>query len=792
MENISLAFQNSLHSQTPRYQKKILFYPRFFENGEEVWGEAADITEYVVEISPIKWKMDNEGYSVWNISTASITLSNINKSFVKGSKFYPSSALFYKSKIKILGGVNTAHGSDLVNIFEGYILSDIKYLPDDKTISLTLFDRMSAMDKVSAEAVSIINENIELVSEDRINFHPAVTAVGEIYYVRTGVNLEESKVLEEGRDYDVEDLASYSSHPVISLKYELPEDEKIWASVRIWYTDKTVEWLVEEAVNLAGIERYEIEEVVYANSVINIFEEGGGKPFSGTFSGTEVKDNKVILSESSIPAADLQWIIGTDSAGAVWTHYSAGIEADLSPSSSPYVLAYSQQNIAYGTWRFKVAMGNMSISQKYYFIAQGTELNSSLNGYYITVVKERNADYIRLYKVISGAESLVAQKATASTHATDIELQITRSTLGVFSLWSKPVTAGSVWTSHGIFAMENTVKTSNSQIAVFYLNTEVTTAKVVDIRAGANILTNTDDKVLSGYYMSGQIDSLIEAYPWEAFICRSTTYDGGSCELSCRHKETEDGEWSAWCAAPLSCVPLPSRFLQFKWSAVRSKEAESPSLDYLYIKWEGNSAEIAVANMRDLSCLDVVKYLALITTYEIGFDRSGKFFFKSRKNGSPVYDLTDKDIIDVESVCEGVDFVYNRIIAEFGEYRTVADSNSHGEERPNSIDKYGERAYIVSSSHFLPAESKDITSAIAATLYPYLSKSRRRAALTCRFLPQLSLGDIVRVFYKERSLNGRAEPFFNGNTMRIEGIETDMEKWRMRLDLTEVTDADEN
>ena len=60
-----------------------MLYTRTWQAQSETYtfSDAQDITKYILETSKIKWKLDNEGYSVWNNAVLNLTLSNQNNNF---------------------------------------------------------------------------------------------------------------------------------------------------------------------------------------------------------------------------------------------------------------------------------------------------------------------------------------------------------------------------------------------------------------------------------------------------------------------------------------------------------------------------------------------------------------------------------------------------------------------------------------------------------------------------------------------------------------------------------------
>ncbi|NLO90836.1 MAG: hypothetical protein GX410_02420, partial [Elusimicrobia bacterium] len=85
MRTLSSALSNGLQSAAPRYFKRAELFPRVWNGTAYEYGPAADITDCLLSVTPIKWKLDGEGYGVWNYSNCTLTLRNDRGQFREGN-----------------------------------------------------------------------------------------------------------------------------------------------------------------------------------------------------------------------------------------------------------------------------------------------------------------------------------------------------------------------------------------------------------------------------------------------------------------------------------------------------------------------------------------------------------------------------------------------------------------------------------------------------------------------------------------------------------------------------------
>ena len=120
MKTLSNSLNSALNSQAPVSTKKFLLYTRVWQAGSQTYtfNTAQDITKYILEISKIKWKLDNEGYSIWNNAVFNLTLSNTNNYFSEDNFFWAG------AKIEVYISAKQAATSDneYIKIFQGFVL----------------------------------------------------------------------------------------------------------------------------------------------------------------------------------------------------------------------------------------------------------------------------------------------------------------------------------------------------------------------------------------------------------------------------------------------------------------------------------------------------------------------------------------------------------------------------------------------------------------------------------------------------------------------------------------------
>lgn len=781
MKQLSSLMTEALNSPSPGYVRKFLLHRRVWDEtaGKYVFGAAEDITKYVTETGCIKWKLDNEGYGVWNAAGLSVTLD---------AGLFPSgeASSVYGARIDVYAGVFSSEGENYAKIFRGFIMREPSFNFEERSWIIYLSGELSRLGSYGAAELSIVKKEVLLssrpadspASEDGgyIDFTLPDKAVGEILDLRCGPlenGFEAASPLKAVNEYEASSLNSYKYPGKITLLSALKPGFALWASYRVWHTDKSIEWILENTLKLCGDPEKYIENVNYEGKIESFFAQPSDADFfQGTHDFAEVSSDKVTLPSSFLKDASYDWeVIVQTNLPFQLTPNSVGID-DGQLTVPGLVAAPCTQ--AYGTWEVECTMlWNETIAQYFYYVWQGDHVNGS--GYCFQHTKyDSYRLFFAFFKVTGGNyEQLGMVWMDRDNQTYRVRYRICRYEDGSVRFMVKPLTpVEGPWNDFGIVCTDNEYKTSEYHriIMTTYGNNHF-----YSIKLSPQAATGSGDAAPYANYYSPVIDGGSRLSSWKNFTA-SGEAGGGSCRYYTRSKNAQDLPWGDWnLIEPGSVINESGRYLQLKWAGQSDAAQTSvPKLTGWRAEWEGTGVNIAMINTSSMSCLDVVQELARLSGYQIGFDSEGTFFFKQRPVLSEAsLKLTENDIISVESVSGGADKLYNRVSVNFGNYSCIVDDFTLGLPRPNLIDKYGLKELSVASGALLPAQNANLARACAPSIYKEAGRLKKRAVLICRFLPQIELGDVIEVDFA---------PHLSGN-MTVEGLEFNLNDWTLRLDL---------
>ena len=783
MKQISSSMLKALNSSSPRYVKKFVLYRRIWEesSGKYVPGPAEDITKYVIETGAIKWKLDNEGYGVWNNAGLSLTLSAGAGFFGEGE-----ASSLYGAGIDVFAGVKTEEGDGFLKIFRGFILREPSFNFEERSWIIYLSGELARLGCFGAAELSTVKEEVLLSSRaadsasaedaDYLEFALPDKAVGEVLDLRCGLiegGFESAGTLKAVNDYEASSLNSYKYPAKITLSSALKPGFALWVSYRVWHTDKSIEWILENTLKLCGDPERYIENVNYEGKIEAFFDQPSDADFlQGSHDFAEVSSGAVTLPSSFLKDASYDWeVIAQTNLPFELTPNSVGIK-DGQLTVPGMVAAPCVQ--AYGTWEVECTMlWNETIAQYFYYVWQGEPLNG--NGYCFQHTKY---DHFRLFfaffKVTGSTyEQLNVVWIDRDNQTYRVRYRICRYEDGSVRFMVKPLTpVEGPWHDFGIVCSDNTYKTSDYHRIIM---TDYGNNHFYSIKLSPQAATGSGDYAPYANYYSPVIDGGARLCSWKNFTA-SADEGGGSCAYYARSKAAEASAWGDWNPVePGSAIGESGRYLQLKWAGKSdAAQTSAPKLTNWRAEWEAEGVNIAMINASSMTCLDVVRELARLSGYQIGFDSEGTFFFKQRPALSePAFKLTGNEIINIESVSGGADKLYNRVRVNFGNYTCTVDDFTLGAPRPNLIDKYGLKELSLSSGALLPAQNANLARACAPGIYKEAGKIKKRAAVVCRFLPQIELGDVAQVDFA---------PYLSGNMM-VEGLEFNLSDWTLRLDL---------
>ena len=377
----------------------------------------------------------------------------------------------------------------------------------------------------------------------------------------------------------------------------------------------------------------------------------------------------------------------------------------------------------------------------------------------------------------NGQETLIKEWYYQFGYSADrLRYRISRSADGTFNMWVKTVNpTESAWVDLvGGSYQDNTYTVSNYQ---FFKMVAYGGNNLYNYQTSSLAATGSGTLSPNGTYLSPVIQAGGNFRNWGQLNYQQTL-NNGSGTFYIRFKNEDEENWSAWSEIQNQAdISSLKNCAQLKWEAQsNTAQTQSPVLNNFTLTWQVSGVNIAIISTKNMSCLEVMKELATLSGYQIGFDSNGKFLFLNRSlNTTPCLTLESKDIISLESLDSGLNKLYTRVKIDFGDFSCQADPFTQNSARPNIIDKYGVKEVTLSSS-FLPAQNANLARAAAPDVYARACTKKQRAAILCKFLPQIELGDILQINYS---------PFLT-LTMRVEGLEFDLTSWQLRLDLTEI------
>ncbi len=783
MKTLSQSLISALNNQAPVYTKKFLLYTRTWQSETETYtfSNPQDITKYILENSKIKWKLDNEGYSVWNNAVLNLTLGNQNNSFDETNTFWAGAKIEVYTSAKTIADSN----NEEVKIFQGFVLEGPIYDKENRTLNLSLTGQLALLDTFSAKDLTQTVE-IETLTPTQDNptrkFTTQNNAVSEIVAVYQGATqdgFENATLLKAQNDYTVSDLSQYKQPATIKLNTDLPRTDTLWCTYRYYYTDKTCEWIAGEIADICAAPSRQIDPVFYSSTIEANYNCPTYNDFNeGTLNALQVNNNTLELEDNFLKDTDYTWTTVSAPNNQTITITPSSILV-IGPQMMPIgreAIFRATANQAYGTWEAEVSAADEDdIFQYNYFISSSDNL-ANTNGYVLSFEYSYDYIYFNLSRITNGQETLIKQwYYQTARNMLRFRYRITRDFNGTFQIWFKNITSGSSWASViGGTCQDNTYTTSNYQ---FFRMKGYGGNNVYNYQTSPLVSTGSGTLSPNGTYLSPVIQTGTNFKNWGKLTFQQTL-NNGSANFYMRFKNEDEDTWSDWeNISNNQSITSAKNCAQLKWEAhSNTTQTQSPVLSSFILTWEVSGVNIAIVQTKDMSCLDVMKELATLSGYQIGFDSNGKFLFLNRSlNTTPCLTLETKDIISLESLDSGLNKLYTSVKVQFGEFAYQVDPFILNEERPNIIDKYGVKELTLSSA-FLPAQNANLARAAAPDIYARACIKKQRIALICKFLPQIELGDILQINYA---------PFLTV-TAEVEGLEFDLTNWQLRLDLTEV------
>ena len=163
------------------------------------------------------------------------------------------------------------------------------------------------------------------------------------------------------------------------------------------------------------------------------------------------------------------------------------------------------------------------------------------------------------------------------------------------------------------------------------------------------------------------------------------------------------------------------------------------------IYYNTSAINIELVNLTGLSCSDIIRDCQSFCDYEFGFTMGRQFFWRE-KDLSTTPDIVLNGITDIIEFKIDSERIFTIIRATFGDYTYYRDPDTEGESSPNGLDTYGDEILEISGGSILSDEEASLAknaSKIYYDRYVADSETKKFVRFTCKLYPQLDLGDSV-------------------------------------------------
>lgn len=810
-------------------KKRLLLYRRKWNADTLKYAletKPIDVTDLLIEAGSIKMALDTDEVDKWDASNVTLIFNNDLNCFKEGliGGLFENAVLWGSKVVYNIETAEKGAPTASITVFTGFVYSSPVFRDNGNRLELTVTSSLDALEYVSAESFCLTKTDelaTAVTSQDSKDqgkeFATAETGVGYVDEVKYGADFESAQTLSAGNDYDLSDTNEYTKPAVVKLKFTPTVGYKMWLSYRYWHKDMAIEDIVNALLDLAGVEKRQVEKAALEINN-NAIQHRTEKPIrlmmeetsEGVFRGVWDNIFRGISPYYNHPLITVQKI-GKGSFGALHTGYGCYL-----PSKNSYfhlghtlggILIYAAAgNSDWASYDF-VTDDKIGLRFKYegYSSAADLVVYPILN--YDETSEEKTQLGAEIFRLAGprafvgfdfsarGLLSVYTCRASVNSNAISPDggpVEKTETTFsfdGTFTkMWNnlvvhqQPVANPNCFFTNQLGWRKSALSTDeigSRYIADFYNTVFAKSVPKIYQHPGL------------GYDMSLPEDGT----KWRSLEYHYTRYNAGA------------GIWN-WCASDngnIYSLPVKitngeqinsdKKYLWLLYSATASYELLG-NIDIT--NWTTGSM-IPLVNLSGLSVGAAIQSLAKLVAYEIGFNQDGVFFFRSRQGVYTEVSLTPDKLIEVDNYSADVENRINRVSASYGNYSSRVDDFTEQKSRPNSIDQYGLFEKHISDDNLLPPDNVDVAHAIAKANYETLSIIQAGYLLQAECRPDLSLelGDKITVCAENTNIAAKTWSDYNKflklpvwkRVFKITGLELSFAKRLMTLTLKDVTTA---
>jgi len=752
--------RRTMAAKSPQYARRVMLYPREWDAVAEeyVFAAGIDITPDVLEAGPVIGKNDTEELNVWALGNITLTLRNDRQQYLEGNPLgrVEDEVLHGAKGIISLGATMEDGVTEFIPVFTGYVLDDLVFSPDEKTVDLELVSSLGRLGEVSAEGLStsVVDELIGSDTGEEFVTTNVGVAPTDIIVKKGDTTGGPGAALElvVGADYTLADADTYGLPLRVTLEAELQAGQSLWISYKYWFTDKRIEWIVEELAKLAGLTEYDISTALFPKAA----EANEQIESLADWSTSTIGDNAALRHNEA-------------GESGVWQRWHCRIPPPghkISSSSSRHRLLFPITfRKTVGFWCF--ALRPTIASNATMRVNLGTATSATYAGaspYYIRVYRPIVGPQIFFALCRNDGTRLGAQMTSSALlpNNVDTEVVVLRKPGGHWFFW----VAGVPYNMPGGFT-DNT-STDFPQISFFMEQSSgdlifynVYTGNSVDESHATDTYTTTHLTVPQSITPSMDMGEALDSYGKLEIIGDNGQHIvGGQNLFESWSSDTEDfssgTDPAGWVSASTDGSPIASavkRYLRIRITHPRSNPVQTADetwfayVSRVRVYYYTGAAPVEFVRLTGMTVRQAIETLAKMCAYEIGFSSSDRFFFRPRTLAPSVMTLDKSNLISVSNLRPGLDRLYTTVDARFGEYSRRAQTDQT--TRPNLVDQFGFRRYEVSSDSLLPAANVNLAFAVAPAVLEHTEQLRKRARVTVRLAPWLELGDSVVLTYPE-------------------------------------------
>ena len=807
-------------------KKRLLLYRRKWNADTLKYAletKPIDVTDLLIEAGSIKMALDTDEVDKWDASNVTLSFHNDLNCFKEGL----TGGLFENAVLwgsKVVYNIETAEKdapAASITVFTGYVYSSPVFRDNGNRLELTVTSSLDALEYVSAESFCLTKTDelaTAVTSQDSKDqgkeFATAETGVGYVDEVKYGRILETAQLLRKGDDYTLEQTNVYDFPAQLKLRFTPNSEYSVWLSYRYWHKDMAIEDIVNALLDLAGVEKRQVEKAAFAGASAISYETqeperlmvmkdeyGAYTPVSGDmYHQNSEYNSRMILSE-----------IIRKKAGALHTEYPllintkngyihVGVLTELFVYASLYADDWASLDFVTeeGTGlrlQYKGIGTDTTIEAlpilKYAYLADevqcGAPIYSAKNRCFVGFDFDENGK-VSLYTNAARVSYGALMQGGGPVEQTKTEFILT----GTLSKLYQNLTI-----HNGPYVVQNNYFFINQLAWRGHPVTDFQQGKYINAFYNS-VFSGTDyPKISLTPGLVYQVNLGQEGKKWNKLECdTSPLYTGVGSGTWTYQEGLTDGRYNT----PIKITAgeqIPSSADRLCVSYSLTSQTGSEKLENIKISKVISTTGIPLVNLTELNVKTALAQLAQMVSYEIGFNQDGVFFFRSRQGRYTDVNLTPDILIETDKFDADIEKLANSVTVNFGMFQAKIDDFTEDKPRPNSIDVYGVHEAVISQGNFIPADNVDISHAVAKANYEALSTPGYTLQADCRPDLSLELGDKITVCAENTNIAAKTWSDYNKflklpvwkRVFKITGLELSFAKRLMTLTLKDVTSA---